>query len=46
MMKVTSLLDTLLSDCTAPFQIDVFTDALDDLGDTAGTNTALSRGKQ
>lgn len=32
-------------DCTAPFQVDVYTDKLDDLGATGGTNKAQSRGK-
>ena len=34
-----------LSDCTAPFAIDIFTDKLDDLGATGGTNVEQSRGK-
>ena len=34
-----------LSDCTAPFAINIFTDKLDDLGATGGTNVEQSRGK-
>jgi hypothetical protein len=32
------------SDCTAPFQVTVVTDALSDAGTAAGPNTAASRG--
>lgn len=32
-------------DCTQPFIVDIFTDALTDAGDTATPNTAQSRGK-
>jgi hypothetical protein len=31
-------------DCTAPFAVDIYTDKLDDLGATGGTNKAQSRG--